>query len=187
MRKSQTAPKPLSKSKINQIVAAVQSGKIKLSKIDDHCPTEEDVVWVWALMDSGSGVHAASATKHFPGALVQETEGQRNGHTMTAANGSKIADEGMLSVRVKTTTGHKVRIPFTNANVQMPILSIAKLAAEHDSWFGETGGELIHRKTANRIPFVKRAGVYFMRVAVKKSDLQGEDGTRSELCVRSGN
>ena len=106
---------------------------------------------------------------------------------MTAANGSKIADEGTMHVKVQTTTGHKVNIPFTNANVQMPILSIAKLAGEHDSWFGQTGGELVHRKTANRIPFVKRAGVYFMKVAVNKSQLQNDAGQKSELFVRSGN
>ena len=132
-------------------------------------------------------MHAASWAKHFPGTKLIETVGQPNGHTMTAANGSKIADEGMMHVRARTTTGHKVNIPFINANVQMPILSIAKLASEHDSWFGKTGGELIHRKTANRIPFVKRAGVDFMKVAVKKSDLQSESGRqKSDLVGRSG-
>ena len=74
-----------------------------------------------------------------------------------------------MTVRVKTTTGHKVSIPFVNANVQMPILSIAKLASEHDANFRQEDGDLVHRTTGNKIPFVKRCGVYFMQVAVKRS------------------
>ena len=91
---------------------------------------------------------------------------------MTAANGSKIPDEGKMTVKVKTESGLNVRIPFTNANVQMPILSIAKLASEHDAFFRQHDGELVHRKTSKRIPFVKRAGVYFMKVAVRREIVQ---------------
>ena len=88
---------------------------------------------------------------------------------MTAANGSNILDEGQMTVKATTTNGVRVNIPFINADVQKPILSIAKLGSEHDTFFGRTGGELIHRKTDQRIPFVKRSGVYVMKVAVKKS------------------
>ena len=88
---------------------------------------------------------------------------------MTAANGSKIRDEGQMTVRVKTANGHQVSIPFVNADVQMPILSVAKLAVEHDTHFRQNDGELVHRATGKSIPFVKKAGVYFMPVAVKKT------------------
>ena len=82
----------------------------------------------------------------------------------------------------------KVRIPFVNANVQMPILSIAKLGKDHDTFFGQTSGELIHRVTDKRIPFVKRAGVYFMKVAVPRSVVKPNDaGGSTEPFGRSGN
>ena len=74
-----------------------------------------------------------------------------------------------MTIRAKTTTGHRVNIPFVNAGVQMPILSIAKLSTEHDTSFGLEGGELKHRVTGETVPFVKRGGVYFMQIAVKRS------------------
>ena len=133
-------------------------------------------------------VHAASKEKHFPGAELQESEGSRNGHSMTAANGSKIADEGKMTVTARTENGMKVRIPFVNANVQMPILSIAKLGKDHDTFFGQTSGELIHRVSNKRIPFVKRSGVYFMKVAVPKSIVQpNSSGVNTAPFGRSGN
>ena len=82
---------------------------------------------------------------------------------MTAANGSKILDEGRRNVRATTTNNVKVNIPFINANVEMPILSVAKLGAEHDAFFGESDGKLTHRRTGQQIPFIKRAGVYFIK------------------------
>ena len=85
-------------------------------------------------------------------------------------------DLGTLWVLERVVARHKVpdagipvSIPFQNAKVGMPILSIAKLSNAHDSWFGKSGGELIHRKTEARIPFVKRAGVYFMKLRFRKS------------------
>ena len=179
-------PKPLSKSKIDRIVAAVNSGEINLSDLDQDCNDDDEIEWVWALVDSGSGVHAASWEKHFPGSKLEESTGQRAGHTMTAANGSKIKDEGQMTIRVKTVNGHTVRIPFVNADVSMPILSLAKLASEHDAVFRQDDGELIHRRTKNRIPFVKRLGVYFMKVAIKKSVVR-PDGPSTDPFGRSGN
>ena len=105
---------------------------------------------------------------HFPGGELTESTGSRNGHTMRAANGSVIKDEGLVTVRAKTENGASVEIPFINANVEMPILSIAKLGKSHDTFFGEHKGSLINRTTKQEIPFVKKAGVYFM-IAVKKS------------------
>ena len=54
----------------------------------------------------------------------------------------------------------------------MPIISISRLSADNDTWFGEHGGKLLNRKSGKETPFIKKSGVYFMRLAIprKKND-----------------
>ena len=161
-------PKPLGHQKIREICAAMKCGHPNFNDIDQEVTTDDDLVAVWALVDSGSGVHIASHGTHFPGARLQK--GDRHGAKYTAANGSEMEDEGAMTITALTEEGAQASIVFqSNSQVGMPILSVAKLGLQHDAFFRETDGELVHRASGQRTKFVKRAGVYFLRLMVKKS------------------
>ena len=159
-------PKALSPSKIASIVAAVETGALLLPDIGDEVTSDGDLVAVWALMDSGSSIHTACKDKHFPGSVV--TQGKHFGKKYKAANDGDIVNEGEMLIRAKTEEGRRAQVCFQNAKVGMPIMSIAKLGQEHDTRFGQHGGELTHRSSRKVTKFIKRAGVYFLKLMVHK-------------------
>ena len=124
------------------------------------------MVAIWALMDSGSGVHIANHDVHFPGSELEKSKFQ--GTKYMAANKSEIVNEGEMTIKARTAEGHSVRIPFQSAKVGMPILSVALLAKEYDSVFRQDDGDLVHRTTGKKVGFVKKAGVYFIQLMVPR-------------------
>ena len=172
-------PKPLTHARIAAIVNQVKSGQIQLGELDMHCDNDEDMIAVWALIDSGSSINVADQALHFPGCKVRKSK--TPGAKYTAANNSEMNNLGEFDVKATTMEGSKAKITFQYAKVGMPILSVAKLAEDHDATFGEESGELIHRKTAVRTKFVKRAGVYFMQLMVSRKSLglPVDEGCRS--------
>ena len=59
----------------------------------------------------------------------------------------------------------------------MPILSVARLGEHHDTLFNDHGGKLVHRDSGKETPFVKRSGVYFIRLAIP-ADKRGSEDNR---------
>ena len=159
-------PKPLGPSKIAQIVAQVKSGEIHLDELDKTVAEDRDLVAVWALTDSGSGVHIANHDVNFPGSKLEKNKFQETKYM--AANKSEIVNEGEMAIRARTAEGHSVRIPFQSAKVGMPILSVAQLAKKYDSVFRQDDGDLVHRNTGKKVGFVKKAGVYFIQLMVPR-------------------
>ena len=68
-RKQQSRPKPLTQKQIQEIADKINRGEIKLP--DLKLDTNADYDAVWALVDSGSSVHAVDMRKTFPGAKIQ--------------------------------------------------------------------------------------------------------------------
>ena len=77
----------------------------------------------------------------------------------------------------KTGEGHDCHMTFQNAPVAMPILSIGEVNEDNcETTFRKDGGVINHLDTHKQIEFVKRAGVYFVKMRVPKSlieDMQG--------------
>lgn len=185
-RKKKVQPKPLSPEVIATIVAALKSGDLTLKDLDSTPCTDDDLVEIYALVDSGAGAHTANAAKHFPGAMVTESAAQRAGVKYITANEEEITNDGEMSIPAITEHGDEFPLTFQNTSVGMPIISVAQMAHDYDSKFRKKDGEFIHQRTGKVLPFVKRHGVYFMKLLVPRS-LAPSDSKRAEAFGRPEN
>ena len=163
------SPAPLTRQQVNAIAHKIKSGEIALPDLVEHAPNDDDLVAVWALVDSGCGTHIADAAKHFPGATVVESEGQRRGQVFINASNGEIANEGQITVHMLTNEGRKKPTCFQNAKVGLPILSVKVLCDESDVSFTKKGGTITDRDSGEVTAFVKRCGVYFAKMWVPRS------------------
>ena len=86
-----------------------------------------------------------------------------------AANGSEIENQGEFDGIVKDPHENVRTTTFQNAEVGMPIFSIAQVTQEkHEVTFRENDGYILHVPTGERFYFVKAAGVYFIKMRVPK-------------------
>ena len=150
---------------INAIARRVKSGEIQLPDAD--LDTEDQYEYVWALVDSGAGANVARR-EHFPN--WKEVGAPKI--SLTLANGETMPDSGAGEVASFTRDGKVNKRVFYGAPVEMPILAVTELARE-----GELGSEvrfrlkdgvIIDNLTGKRCQFVKRKGVYFMRLYFPK-------------------
>ena len=165
-RKTARSPDPVSRTKIMKIVASLKNGTMQFPELVDECEDDRDFDHVWALMDSGSFVNIANHSKHFPNSKLRPSELQRQGNRCAAANGSEIAMKEEMVVKAYTDNGDKAQVTFQNGDVHLPILSVARLSDHHYTLFHDTGGTLTHRKSKRQTKFVKKDGVYFIRLRV---------------------
>ena len=90
-----------------------------------NAKNNSDYFAIWALVDSGSSVHAINADKILPNARKQAPPKGHKG--FRAANGQIIPHGGIVSAEVKFEEGNTTKLEWNNANVEMPILSTKKL------------------------------------------------------------
>ena len=92
---------------------------------------------------------------------------------LSTANGEPLPNCGAHRIFSYTRSGHRVGRVFYDANVEMPILAVSELSKE-----GPRGSEIQLRandgfirdlSTGFKQPVVKRRGVYFTKLLVKKS------------------
>ena len=78
---------------------------------------------------------------------------------------------GCIPVKGRTVEGEVLDLPFHDADVSMPIISIATLSNDerYDVNFSKTGGVVMNNSTSQTSRFIKRAGVYFMKILVAKT------------------
>ena len=121
----------------------------------------------WALVDGGSGAHAANAAKHFPDHKVHETAASRAGGMFVAADGRKIPNRGEQRVKVQVETGDNCLVVFNDAPVTDPILCVAQLNdSGHDVMYQKRGGYIEHLKTWLRVRMYRREGVYWIKLKI---------------------
>ena len=73
------------------------------------------------------------------------------------------------TIAAKTQESHCTRTTFVDADVDMPILSVAQISANgNDFYFNKSGGVITDSKTGVQSKFVKRRGVYFIKLFVDK-------------------
>ena len=167
-RKAQKSTQGLTKHKIAALAEQVKSGEISLPSLDlDN--DDDDYEAVWALVDSGAGRPCANKKKHFPDVGSPLTPSKVKLSTATA---EEVQSRGVFTVRCVTDEGNVIEQEFEDTDVDMPILAVTSLASN-----GVNGSQVIFRKHDGEIVdlsnekssnFVKRRGVYFIKLLIKK-------------------
>ena len=142
-----------------------------MSQLEDN--SDESFRRVWALVDSGSSVHAVNVPKVFPGARLEAPPAGARG--FTCANGSTIPNKGTAVVPFRTDEGLKSAIQWKNADVELPILSTHELARNgRKLLYGEDGGDILHPDGKPNTHFVAAHDVYFMNMFVPQTYVQNK-------------
>ena len=177
----------MSPTKVARIAAAVRSGRVNLPDLNlNH---DDDYYEVWALVDTGAGANVARMKQHLPTA----TKSKRKGTIvrLKTASGECLPYQGQFRVNALTDEGHATQVDFVDADVDMPILSGAMIceggADGSDLSFNKMGGNIVDVRSGRNSQFIKRQGVYFIRLNVPKerTDVESDDGAGNGF-VRPG-
>ena len=152
-------------SHLNAIARKVKSGEITLPDLDlEH---DEEWDYVWTMVDSGAGANVARR-EHFKHSKPVKAPKI----SLTVANGEVLPNKGARAVTCYDRAGFKKTRVFYEAPVEMPILAVTELAQEGDIGsevrFRLSDGEILDTQSGRKVPFVKRMGVYFMKVYFPK-------------------
>ena len=122
---------------------------------------------VWALVDSGAGANVAKRS-----AFTESEPTSAPTITLSTANGEPLHHTGAHRVTSYTQDGAPVRRVFYDANVEMPILAVSELSKEgltgSDVRLQQRGGYIRDLTTGTRQQIVKRRGVYFTKMYIRK-------------------
>ena len=95
--------------------------------------------------------------------------------TLSTASAQIIEGGSNFTVLSETKEGNQLSTTFVDADVDMPIMSGAVLCEdESDILITKNGGLILHAD-GRKSHFVKRRGVYFMQIWVKKALTQPAD------------
>ena len=157
-------------AKIQSLAKQLRDGELNLPDLELDSNEEYDCVW--ALVDSGAGVNCA-CKEQFPNAVPVEAPEV----LLSTASGDTLPNSGAMKVATMSKEGVTRERVFYNAPVEIPILSIAEVSQEgpagSDAKFRRTDGFIEDNKTHERQHFVKRKGVYFMKLYVEKNKTNG--------------
>ena len=144
----------------------VKSGEISLPDVD--LEDDDSYDYVWAMVDSGAGANVARR-EHIPHSRRARSAPRIS---LTIANGDTLPNRGARVVTCYDRSGAKCDRLFYEAPVEMPILSVTELSKEGRSGsevrFRIQDGDIIDNFTGKKCHFVKRMGVYFMRLYFPK-------------------
>ena len=172
MKKGRT----LSKQQVSKIAQQIKDGIIQLP--DLNLESNEDFAAVWALVDSGAGKSCANKAKHFP---FVETANRPSNARMATANGHELKSRGTFSVQALTAEGQMIKPDFEDTDVEMPIVAVNDISKEDlEVSFRADGSELMSSETGRRSKFVKRRGVYFMKMYYAKGQCQDDECQHNE-------
>ena len=155
--------RPLDVAHVNAIAKEVKQGKISLPDVD--LDSDAAYTCLWALVDSGAGANVARKNHFKKSQRVVAPD-----ISLSAANGEIIPNDGAHSVETVHRDGTTTSRIFYMANVDMPILSVTELTKEgslgSEVRFRKRDGLMVDNATGRRHHFVKRKGVYFIKLYV---------------------
>ena len=129
---------------------------------------------MWALVDSGAGANVAKRSS-----FCESVPATAPTITLSTANGEALPHAGAHRVTSYTRDGAPVNRVFYDANVEMPILAVSELAKEgltgSDVRLQQRGGYIRDLTTGQRQQIVKRRGVYFTKMYLRKPGKNGID------------
>jgi hypothetical protein len=157
--------KGMNLARIAPIAEKVTNGDIKLPDID--LDNNDEAYCCWALVDSGAEVNAARK-----GQFADATPVNAPPVLLTTANGAKLPNSGAVRVVTKSKEGIETSRIFYEAPVEMPILAVAELTKEgpvgSTTGFRQRDGYVEDDLRRTRQHFIKRKGVYFMKLYTKR-------------------
>ena len=143
----------------------MSNGKIKLP--DLHLQNDDGYECCWALVGSEAGVDCATR-KQFPNSIPCEAPQI----TLTCADGKQVQNQGARKVITRSKEGIVTTRVLYDAPVEMPILSVSGISQEGSAGsttaFQQRGGYIEDNCNRQRQHFVKRKGVYFMKLFNKR-------------------
>ena len=126
-------------------------------------------------MDSGAGANVASLKNRFPGAVLNARDPSKPTVKLSTASAEILESDRDFDIPATTTNGHATCTTYVDADVDMPILSVAMLCEDGSQVMcGKKGGVILH-PDGERTRFHKRRGVYFLKMLVKKSLVKSND------------
>ena len=150
--------------KLTKLIASAKKYKHGQKLPDVKCKDGEFL----SVVDSGSVVVVADASKTFPKLPVKQGEAARKGVAYVSASGDIIPNRGEVVVDLKAENGVLLeKIAWQNAPVNMPILSVKYLAKRGSRVNFWNKGGVIKLPDGNRIPFYEAAGVYFVKLKIQ--------------------
>ena len=175
---SSVGPRKLNKTRITEIASAIKTGVLRLPAVETM--SDDDFYEVLCLVDSGAGANTACKKKHFPSAVHDSSGGPVV--KLKTASGEVLPSRGRFAVSGLTDEGHEANISFVDADVDMPIISVGQLAKEGkkgtDVSFSKRGGTIRDTDTGRVTRFIKKQGVYFIRLRIRRApmkDIGGDD------------
>ena len=150
---------------LNAIAREVKEGTITLPELD--LSSDSAYMYIWALVDSGAGSNVARKDQ-FPASHINKVPAI----SLTAANGEALPNRGAIEVTTMAQNGTPVTRRFYDADLEMPILSVAELSLEgqqgSDVRFRRKDGYIEDLAGGHRELFVNRKGVYFTKMYVPR-------------------
>ena len=166
-KKSQPSTTKLTQHKIAAIARQVNSGEMLLPSLD--LDNNDDYNCVWALMDSGAGRPCANKKKHFPEVTTPSAPSKVK---LSTATSEEVLSRGVFKVQFVTAEGNVIEQEFEDTDVDMPILSVTSLSDNGSEGsqvnFRNDGGEVVDLSNNRSSNVVKRRGVYFIKLFMKK-------------------
>ena len=164
--------KPINRRTIASIAKRVRDGHYNLPDLQLDSNSEFEAVW--ALVDSGAGRYCAKRREHFPNT---RTDLKASAVRMATANGEELKSRGCFKLEVLSSEGNILTKTFEDADVDMPIMSVTELASNgqlgSDVVFRKHEGAIVDVKTNAISKFVRRKGVYFMKIFTPKNNESG--------------
>ena len=120
------------------------------------------------MVDSGSFEHCIDAESELLGHEVQRSPGQDVGQVVETAGGHELKNQGQVHVEFETQEGLESDVTIQNIKVTTPILSVRKLVRKgHHVQFRQGGGSIIAAGTGQKMNFVERGGVYYIKLKIR--------------------
>jgi hypothetical protein len=125
----------------------------------------DGAVCVEAAFDSGAVNHVASP-RIFPGKM-RPSRMSKLGKSYRGPDSSPIPNMGEQTAKFTTEEGHKCGLIFQFADIERPLIAVAKVAAGGNVVeLGEHGGTITHKKSGQVTKVHRRGGVYVLKMWV---------------------
>ena len=173
-KQKRKAPKKLSSLTIAQIAKSINDGEIALPDMD--LENNADFAAVWALVDSGAGKSCANKSKHFP---FFECQNKKSDTRMSMADGTELPSRGNFTLPAISAEGHDLSMTFEDTDVEMPICAVSSLSDcggtdGSQVIFDYDKGEIVKVSNDATSAFVKRKGVYFIKLFIPRNNKNAE-------------